>query len=403
MGMPNLEYLDLEECMSLEEVHHSLRCSRKLIELNLNECGSLNRFPYVNVESLEYLNLSSCYSLEKSPEFLGIMKPELMIMMSFFGIMELPSSIIEHQAGPTSLDLSEMNNLVALPSSICRMKGLVKLIVWGAQNLKACQKKKVNEGLPSLVALNLSDCNLIDGGLPEDIGSLSSLETLHLNGNNFERLPRSIAQLGALRSLDLSDCKRLTQLPEDIGCLSYLKKLNLSGNNFEYLPRSIAQLGALEYLHLSDCKRLTQLPEFPHTINADWSNSSICNSLFQNISLLHPDTSDSHSLSLRVFTSRPKNIPSWFHLRGTGTSVLVNLPMNWYVTDNFLGFAVCYSGELNDNTAHLIPLCDAGMSLMTQKLALSNHAEYLDDINFLLVPLGGLWDASKANGKTPND
>uniref|UniRef100_A0A0V0HX98 Putative ovule protein n=1 Tax=Solanum chacoense TaxID=4108 RepID=A0A0V0HX98_SOLCH len=188
--------------------------------------------------------------------------------------------------------------------------------------------------------------------------------------------------------------------------LILFKKLNLMDNNFEYLPRSIAQLGALEYLHLSDCKRLIQLPEFPqqlHTIDADWSNSSICNSLFQNISLLHPDTSDSHSLSLRVFTSRPKNIPSWFHLRGTGTSVLVNLPMNWYVTDNFLGFAVCYSGELIDITAHLIPLCDAGMSLMTQKLALSNHAEYLDDINFFLVPLGGLWDASKANGKTPND
>uniref|UniRef100_A0A0V0HVZ5 Putative ovule protein n=1 Tax=Solanum chacoense TaxID=4108 RepID=A0A0V0HVZ5_SOLCH len=88
-----------------------------------------------------------------------------------------------------------------------------------------------------------------------------------------------------------------------------------------------------------------------------------------------------------------------------GTSISVNLPKNWYVSDNFLGFAVCYSGYLNDCiTAHLIPLCDDGMSSMTQKFALSNHSQYSSHtIEFLLVPLGGLWDASNANEKTPND
>ncbi|XP_049381488.1 TMV resistance protein N-like [Solanum stenotomum] len=42
---------------------------------------------------------------------------------------------------------------------------------------------------------------------------------------------------------------------------------------------------------------------------------------------------------------------------------------------------------------------------MSRELALSNHSEYPDesDIHFFLVPLGGLWDASNANGKTPND
>uniref|UniRef100_M1BF43 Leucine Rich Repeat family protein n=1 Tax=Solanum tuberosum TaxID=4113 RepID=M1BF43_SOLTU len=88
-----------------------------------------------------------------------------------------------------------------------------------------------------------------------------------------------------------------------------------------------------------------------------------------------------------------------------GASVSVALPENWYVSDNFLGFAVCYLGKLIDITAHLIPLCDDGMSSMTQEFSLSNHSEYTDEdtSHFLLVPLGGLWDASKANGKTPND
>ncbi|KAG5574234.1 hypothetical protein H5410_054368 [Solanum commersonii] len=315
-GMPDLKYLNLKQCTSLKEVHPSLKDCKKLIELNLSYCTNLERFPYVNVE---FLHLERCSSLEKFPEILGI--------------RELP------------LSLNGMENLVSLPSSICKLKGLVKLDVSNCSKLESLpeeigdlenleelnasctliscppssiirlnklrsldfQKRKsedrvyfvfplVNQGLLSLEDLDLSYCNIIDGGLPEDIGSLSSLKMLHLRVNSFEYLPRSISQLGALEYLDLSNCKRLTQLPEDIGCLSSLKELNLKGNNFEHLPRSIAQLetyklpedigclsslkklklngnnfehlpqsisklGALEYLNLSDCNRLTQLPE----------------------------------------------------------------------------------------------------------------------------------------------
>ncbi|KAG5628101.1 hypothetical protein H5410_013319 [Solanum commersonii] len=52
-GMPNLEYLNLEYCRSLEEVHPSLKYCDKLIQLNLYVCTRLERFPYVNMESLE--------------------------------------------------------------------------------------------------------------------------------------------------------------------------------------------------------------------------------------------------------------------------------------------------------------------------------------------------------------
>ncbi|KAK6774992.1 hypothetical protein RDI58_025993 [Solanum bulbocastanum] len=480
-GMPNLESLYLSKCKNLEEVHHSVGSCRKLIQLHLTYCKRLKRFPCVNVESIEHLHLDDCHSLEKFPEILGRVKPELEIRMNCSGLREIPSSIIQQYACRlTVLNLSSMENLVALPSNICKLKGLVKLIVCCSkleslpeeigdlENLKELhardtlisrlpssivrlnkvklltfsrQKLKyevsfvfpeVNEGLRSLEYLDLSYCKLIDGGLPEDIGCLSSLKKLYLNRNNFEHLPQSIAQLSALQSLDLSDCYKLKEfpgfmgmlnlntlklnccnlidggLPEDIGCLSSLKELNLSGNSFEYLPLSIAQLGALRSLDLSDCKRLTQLPEFPqqlHTIDADWSNDWICNSLFQNISLLQHDISASDSLSLRVFMSLAENIPRWFHHQENGFSISLKLPENWYVSDNFLGFALCYSGKLINAEAHLICYDGRLVTRIIQKIALSNHSECPAEsaMHFFLIPLAGLWDTSKANGRTPNE
>ncbi|KAG5629021.1 hypothetical protein H5410_000738 [Solanum commersonii] len=525
-GMPNLEYLNLSYYSNLEE-----------------------RFPCVSGESLEYLYLHDCYSLDTFPEILGGMKLELEIKMERSGIRELPSSI-QHLTHITKLNLKDMKKLVSLPSSICMLKSLVELDVSYCSKLESLPEEievgledgvffvfpRVNEGLRSLEDLDLGYCNLIDGGLPEDIGSLSSLKKLYLIGNNFEYLPRSIAQLGALRHLYLSDCPNLKEfpqvndglrsledldisycnlmdggLPEDIGSLSSLQKLHLDGNNFEHLPRSIAQLGGLQFLDVSNCTRLKELPDFIlmpelyflHLIDCmsleevhhslgffqklthlclynckrlkrfpgmcidslkcirTWgcsslesypkiigtmkveseihmldsvmcdlnSNSSFPHSLSQRIVSLQHDISDSDLLSLiRVFTiDHPKKkIPSWFHHQGVDTSVVsVNLPENWYVPDNFLGFAVCYSGELIDITAHLIPLCDDGMSWMTLELNLSRDSKCdtelsdyseceteLSDysecdteptLHFFLVPFSSLWNTSKANGKTLND
>nr|XP_009761325.1 PREDICTED: TMV resistance protein N-like [Nicotiana sylvestris] len=122
--MPNLEYLDLCWCSNLEEVHYSLGCCSKLIRFDLSWCESLKRFPCVNVESLEYLGLRGCSSLEKFPEIHGRMKPGIQIDMQLSGLRELPSSVFQYQTHITELDLRYMENLVALPSSIGRLKSL---------------------------------------------------------------------------------------------------------------------------------------------------------------------------------------------------------------------------------------------------------------------------------------
>ncbi|KAK6775004.1 hypothetical protein RDI58_026005 [Solanum bulbocastanum] len=381
---------------------------QKLIRLDLSYCESLERFPYVNGESLKYLNLKYCSSLEKFPEFLGIIKSELKIMMSHSGIRELPSSFFDLQPHLTELHLSFMKNLVSLASSICKSKGLVRI--------------------------DVSNCSKLES-LPEEIGDLENLEKLNASHTLISRPPSSIVRLNKLKFLtfakrvdgvyfffpqvdeglrsleylDLSYCNIIDGgLPEDIGSLSSLNELKLGGNHFEHLPQSIAQLGALQTLDLFHCVRLTQLPEFPQQLNAiaaDWSNDLICNSLFQNISSLQHDICTSNSLSLRVFTTVGYNIPRWFHHREVGTSIFVKLPKNWYVSENFLGFSVYFSGQFIDGIAHLFCYHGRPVTCIAQKLALSIHSEcrYLPVIYCFLVPLTGLLDKLKANGKTPND
>ncbi|KAM3264746.1 TMV resistance protein N-like [Capsicum annuum] len=424
-GMPNLDYLNLSYCYNLEEIHHSLGCSRKLNFLYLCFCARLKRFPCVSGESLEYLYLHDCYNLEKFPKILGGMKPELKIKMGRSGIRELPSSI-QYLTHITKLNLKEMRNLASLPRSICMLKSLValdisycskleslpedigdllnlekldatctlisrppssiillyklKFLSFAKQNsevgledgvffvfphvneglrsledldlvlyLSDCPNLKefpqVNDGLCSLEDLYLSYCNLIDGGLPEDIGSLSSLKKLYLDGNDFEHLPQSVAQLDGLRFLDLSTCARLKELPD----FMWMPDLY-----FLHLIDCMNPLGFFEkisHLCLYNCKHLKTFP-------------GLCVNSLQCIR-----TWECSSLKSYPKITGSMKVESEIHMLD------INLPENWYISDNFLGFAVGYSSQLIDITAHLIPLCDDGI----------------------------LWNTSKANGKTPND
>ena len=68
--------------------------------------------------------------------------------------------------------------------------------------------------LYSLKVLNISHCNLSEGALPSDLGSLPSLERLDLSGNSFITIPASLSGLSQLRSLTIEYCKSLQSFPE---------------------------------------------------------------------------------------------------------------------------------------------------------------------------------------------
>ncbi|XP_015159499.1 TMV resistance protein N-like [Solanum tuberosum] len=268
----SLEYLDIQGCSGLEKFPSIKEKGKRKKRIHV-QCSGLSELPSAMIEhqsSLTNLDLSGMKNLEKLSRSIGKLKHLVMLKVSYCSKLSSLPKEIGHLENLEELDAS-YTLISQPPSSIFRLNKL-KLLTFAKQKSEAGLEDgvhfvfpPVNGGLHSLEDLDLSYCNLLDGGLPEDIGSLSSLKELNLSYCN-------IIDGG---------------LPDDIGSLSSLKKLNLRGNNFEHLPQGMARLGSLQSLNLLDCKSLTQLPEFiPQlgTIYADRRNDSIYNSLFHNIS-----------------------------------------------------------------------------------------------------------------------
>ncbi|KAK9995005.1 hypothetical protein SO802_024708 [Lithocarpus litseifolius] len=151
-GVPNLEKLVFNGCISLHEVHPSLMVLKRLTLLDLENCKSLGSLPNkFEMESLEVLILSGCSKIERIPEFMGNMKRLSKLHLNGTAITELPFSV-EYLTNLISLNLRDCKNLVCLPSFICSFK--------------------------SLKNIDLAGCLKLDS-LPEDFGNVESLEVLN--------------------------------------------------------------------------------------------------------------------------------------------------------------------------------------------------------------------------------
>ncbi|MEE9414007.1 MAG: leucine-rich repeat domain-containing protein, partial [Acidimicrobiales bacterium] len=115
----------------------------------------------------------------------------------------------------------------------------------------------------NVTALDLSNKG-VNGPVPTVFGGLTTLETLDLSSdtgfapNTIDSIPASIADLDALRILDLANTG-LTAVPPEIGGLARLRKLELSDNALTSLPETIGTLRRLRSLIL-DGNPLVSLP-----------------------------------------------------------------------------------------------------------------------------------------------
>ncbi|KAL6315302.1 hypothetical protein AAG906_000392 [Vitis piasezkii] len=378
-SMPNLERLNLEGCTSLRELHSSIGDLKWLTYLNVGGCEQLQSLPNsMKFESLEVLYLNQCRKLKKIPKIHGNMGHLKELYFNGSGIKGLPDSIGNSEDKRNmkclkSLSLDE-TAIKELPNSIGSLTSLKFL------SLRKCSKfekfSDVFTNMRHLWILDLRESGIKE--LPGSIGCLESLLSLDLsNCSNFERLPEiqkiweiyrlpcSIVHLTRLDKLHLANCRNLTSLPnlcglKSIECLSIYGCSNLEA--FSEITEDMKRLECLSssFLELNNCENLVALP---NSIGSLTRLTSLC---VRKCTKLHlPDNLRGLRHCLKkldlggcnlmeekspVFViPGSSGIPEWVRYQRMGCEVSIELPMNWYEDNNFLGFVLFF---------HHVPLDD---------------------------------------------
>ena len=115
---------------------------------------------------------------------------------------------------------------------------------------------------PSIVQLkclkyfSLANSNLTNDAIPEDLGSISSLEVLDLRGNDFTALP-ILTGLSKLQTLQLGNCTKLQAIPDLPASLEILEANQCIA--LERMP-DFSEMSRLRELHLNYSPKVTEIP-----------------------------------------------------------------------------------------------------------------------------------------------
>lgn len=343
--VPNLEKLNLEGCRKLVKIHDSIGILKGLVFLNLKDCVKLACLPsnICELKTLRILNLYGCFKLEKLPEMLGNVMNLEELDVGRTAITQLPSTFglwkklkvlsLDGCKGPAPKSWYSLFSFRSLPRNPCPITLMLSSL----------------SALYSLTKLNLSNCNLMEGELPDDMSCFPSLEELDLIGNNFVRIPSSISRLSKLKSLRLGNCKKLQSLPDLPSRLEYLgvdgcASLGTLPNLFEECARS-------KFLSLifMNCSELTDY-QGNISMGLTW--------LKYYLHFLLESGHQGHPASW-FFTCFPgSEIPSWFHHKSVGHSLTIRLlPYEHWSSSKWMGLAVCaFFEELDCGDSCLITL-----------------------------------------------
>ncbi|KAL3531184.1 hypothetical protein ACH5RR_010506 [Cinchona calisaya] len=147
------------------------------------------------------------------------------------------------------LDLSHMNLSGIVSDDIQWLQSLTYLNLCGNGFSSPLPKSLTN--LPALVSVDLSQNNFVDG-FPIGFGRASELLTLNASSNNFSGyLPEDLGNATFLETLDLRGNFFEGSIPKSYKNLVKLKFLGLSGNNLTgRIPSELGELSSLETIVL---------------------------------------------------------------------------------------------------------------------------------------------------------
>ncbi|KAK2406428.1 disease resistance protein DSC1 [Trifolium repens] len=204
-----LRSLYLSGCKSLCEIQPSIFSKDTLVTLLLDRCTKLESLKSKkHLRSLQKINVFGCSSLKEFSLSSDSMES---LDLSNTGVEILHSSI----SGMSKLGLLNLEGLKLsnLPIELSCLELLTELRLSYCDIVTKLKLKGIFDGLGSLRILYLKHCgNLLE--LPTNIGSLSSLYEIRLDGSSLEMLPSSMKFLSQLEILCLNNCIKLHSLPE---------------------------------------------------------------------------------------------------------------------------------------------------------------------------------------------
>jgi Leucine-rich repeat (LRR) protein len=170
-----------------------------------------------------------------------------------------------------------------MPDSIGQLAALSSLHL---RNCSSLQARSAIMQLTRLQELHLGIEGpdiLVTGCALHNISRLSRLNSLSIYFADIQELPDSFSKLTVLTSLRLGRCDSLQQLPDTLGQLTALRHLDLGGcERLQQLPDTIGQLTALSSLGLDGCNSLQQLPDtISQLTSLALLNIAFCSSLQQ--------------------------------------------------------------------------------------------------------------------------
>ena len=113
----------------------------------------------------------------------------------------------------------------------------------------------------------------MSGEIPPELGSLTNVTELRLNGNQLNGIPPELGSLTNLERLLLHDNQLSGEIPGELGNLSNLKWLELQRNELSGIPPELGSLSNLEHLDLQNNQLNGEIPgELGSLSNLEWLN-----------------------------------------------------------------------------------------------------------------------------------
>jgi len=227
--LTQLTYLNLSGCSGLIELPESFGNLTSMVYINLSGCSGIKNLPksFGNLINVVHVNLSGCHGLDDLPQsFCKLWKLEYLDLSFCSCVKELTVALLADLTNLRHLNLSRpcyyavehKDHLEQLKNVWAKLTKLQYLNLSMFMNPIFCYLPEGEtldcfrsiECLSSLGYLDLSH-NIFLDDLPDSLGDLNKLHTLHLSGCiRLKKIAKKITEMKCLKNIVLRKCPSLS-------------------------------------------------------------------------------------------------------------------------------------------------------------------------------------------------